>query len=144
MTSSSQRETLRQLVRDRKDNSIPLVALEERVPMDKNTQEHFYRIADNYKFIQARRTWWCNNPECKVRLPDRRYYYKYKGSRDYWSFRRYGTWDRCCKLCYYDHVLNPKTQSWKNHMSAILSNTMHEMERAMQRADMTPMRPRRR
>ena len=134
-------EQLRQLARDREDNTIPLVVLEERGAMDKSNQEHFYRIAEAYKFIQARTQWWCMNPECKVTLPDGRYYYKYKGSRDYWNYRRYGVWDRCCKLCYYDHILNPKTQEWKNRMSSILTTTMYEMERAMDR-DNSPVRPR--
>ena len=140
----SERERLRQLARDREDNTIPLVALEERVPMDKSNQQHFYTIANEYEFIQARQTWWCNNPNCKVTLPYGRYYYKFKGSRSYWNYRRYGVWDRCCRLCYYDHILNPNTQSWKNHMSAILQTTMHEMERAMETSNNSPVRPRRR
>ena len=111
--------------------------------MDRNHQDHFYRIANEYAFIQARQNWWCNNPECKVVLPDGRYYYKFKGSRSYWNYRRYGTWDRCCKLCYYDHVLNPKTNEWKVKMEGIINYAMREAERNLNR-DNSPVRPRRR
>ena len=137
------REALRVLARDRKDSTKPLVLLENRGTMDKSYQDHFYRIAHEYSFIQARQTWWCKNPECKVILPDGRYYYKFKGSRSYWNYRRYGTWDRCCKLCYYDHVLNPKTNEWKVKMEGIISYAMREAERNLNR-DNSPVRPRRR
>jgi hypothetical protein len=122
---------------------VPLVLLESRKPLEDRNQSHFYSVANEYDFIQARTQWYCMNPQCKVTLPYGRYYYKYKGSHSYWNYRRYGVWDRCCKLCYFDHVLNPKTDRWKNHMLSILNSTTREFENAIDKQCIdhaTPMR----
>jgi len=128
-------KTLTQLQRDRTDQSLPLLSLEERLPLEDRRQQHYYSGAYKYHWIQARSDWVCMNEACKVALPYGRYYYKYRGSRSYWDFRRFKVWDRCCKLCYFDHVLNPKTEEWKREMEGILSMETRAMERAMEKVD---------
>jgi len=146
-TVKNSRADLQQLARERENYNIPLVPYGDRDVIDESTQNAFYNKAEQYDYIQARADWWCINPQCKVRLPYGRYYYKFKGSRSYWNMRRYGVWDRCCKLCYFDHIVNPKTDKWKNYMARLLENTRQEFERAIEKQQPNyrePVRTRRR
>lgn len=113
----------------------PKVLLENRKPLSVDRQKGFFEQADKYDLIRARWSWSCYNPDCGLSIPSGSYYYKYKGSRSYWNYKRYGLWERVCQACYMDHVLDPKSERWQRHMESILTRDMAKLERDIERED---------
>ena len=113
----------------------PKVLLENRKPFDERIQKGFFDHATEYDLIRARVRWICFNPDCRLPIPSGSYYYKYKGSRSYWNYKRYGLWDRVCQACYFDHVLDPKSELWQRRMESILARDMAKIERNIERED---------
>lgn len=112
----------------------PVVPLDERKPFRERTQQAFYRSARYYELINCRKTFNCQNAECRKEIRSySNYYFKYKGSKD-WTFRYYNIWDKVCQDCYYDHVLDPATEEWQNQMAHRLDrqgkNLDYEREQA--------------
>lgn len=116
-------------------NDRPKVELVDRKRMEERTQTRFYAIANQYECIGARRNWRCDNPDCQVIINTYNYYYKHKGSKAWWNFRRYQCWDRVCQDCYYDHVLSPTTSEWRRRMEGRLTSELGRIEKAMAKID---------
>lgn len=99
-----------------------MIPLSKRKPMSAEAQQHYRSRATNYRWIQCRKTFKCHNEQCDKRVVSYcDYYYKYEGALD-WNYRYYNLWNKICVDCYYDHVLDPKSQKWINHMTAQLEH----------------------
>jgi hypothetical protein len=116
-------------------NPYPRVELPDRKPLEEKRQQSFYGIADEYELISARVRWSCHNEDCGVTIPIYSYYYKHKGSKAYWHFKRRRCWDRVCQNCYFDHVLDPSTMKWRRRMEARLRDEAYKIERAIEKAE---------
>ena len=99
-----------------------MIPLSKRKPIPERTQNMYRSRAHNYRWIECRKTFKCHNEDCDRRVVSYcDYYYKYEGNLD-WNYRYYNMWNKICSDCYYDHVLNPDSQEWINHMSISLEH----------------------
>ena len=106
----------------------PVVPLNERKPMRAGAQKAFYEKAIGYELINCRKNFNCHNGDCRKEIRAyANYYYKYKGSID-WTFRYYRLWEKICRDCYYDHVLDPSSREWINAMEHRLATDGRQLD----------------
>ena len=115
--------------------------------MDKAQTKCYRSRADNYRFLQCRKTFNCHNEQCDKRVVSYcDYYYKYEGALD-WNYRYYNLWNKICIDCYFDHVVDPNSKKWINHMTAQLEHEGRRLDNNREEMGMkrsVPVVPRRR
>ena len=124
-----------------------MTPLSKRKPIEANRLRIFRSRAHNYRWIECRKSFSCHNEECDKRVVEYcDYYYKYEGNLD-WNMRYYRLWSKICVDCYYDHVLDPNSQEWINHMGITLEHEGRRLDNTREHLGMTrsvPVVPRRR
>ena len=124
-----------------------MIPLSKRKPLGDGAQKAYRDRATSYRWIQCRKTFKCHNLDCERRVVSYcDYYYKYEGRLD-WNYRYYRLWNKICVDCYYDHVLDPNSQEWINHMSISLEHEGRRLDNNREQLGMKrsiPTVPRRR
>ena len=124
-----------------------MIPLSKRKPMDTRKLRVYRDRANNYRWIQCRKTFKCHNEQCDRRVVEYcDYYYKYEGALD-WNYRYYNLWNKVCIDCYFDHVVDPNSKKWINHMTAQLEHEGRRLDNNREEMGMkrsVPVVPRRR
>ena len=124
-----------------------MIPLSKRKPLTKGETQCYRSRADNYRFLQCRKTFKCHNEQCDKRVVSYcDYYYKYEGALD-WNYRYYNLWNKVCIDCYFDHVVDPNSKKWINHMTAQLEHEGRRLDNNREEMGMkrsVPVVPRRR
>ena len=124
-----------------------MIPLSKRKPLTKGETQCYRSRADNYRFLQCRKTFNCHNEQCDKRVVSYcDYYYKYEGALD-WNYRYYNLWNKICSNCYYDLVLDPNSQQWITHMTIQLEHEGRRLDNNREEVGLKrsiAVRPRRR
>ena len=124
-----------------------MIPLSKRKPLTKGETQCYRSRADNYRFLQCRKTFNCHNEQCDKRVVSYcDYYYKYEGALD-WNYRYFNLWNKVCIDCYFDHVVDPNSKKWINHMTAQLEHEGRRLDNNREEMGLkrsVPVVPRRR
>ena len=124
-----------------------MIPLSKRKPMTDSKLRVYRDRANSYRWIQCRKTFKCHNEDCDRRVVEYcDYYYKYEGALD-WNYRYYNLWNKVCIDCYFDHVVDPNSKKWINHMTAQLEHEGRRLDNNREEMGMkrsVPVVPRRR